>query len=140
MPARDFEILEHTADKGIAATGPTLEEAFENAAYGMFCLMADLPRYSPTDTTKINVSGSDRETLFANWLRELLFSFEVDRVLPVDFHITSLEEWELEATLAVRPIGPDIVWLGSPVKAITYHELSVEQVDGAWRVQAIVDV
>ena len=38
----DFEIIEHTAEIGIAARGGALEEAFANAARGMFSLMIDL--------------------------------------------------------------------------------------------------
>lgn len=140
MRIRPFELIEHTADKGVGAEGKTLEEAFENAAYGMFSLMADLPDYSPTGTIEIKVSGSDRETLFANWLRELLFLFEVERKLPLEFDILEMGEWRLRAKLAVREVGPDIEWLGSPVKAVTYHELEVEPTDHGWRVRVILDV
>src|SRR5690554_1405600 len=140
MRERKFEIIEHTADKGVVAEGKTLGEAFENAAYGMFSLMADISTYEQTRTVELDVSGIDLETLFHNWLRELLFIFEVEKVLPVDFDIYEIDESHLNARVMVREIGPDIEWLGSPVKAVTYHEMKVEQSDDKWHVEVILDV
>ncbi|MCJ7808130.1 MAG: archease, partial [Dehalococcoidia bacterium] len=37
-----FEIIDHTADVGIAAYGEDLKEAFANAAYALFSMMLDL--------------------------------------------------------------------------------------------------
>ena len=37
-----FQIIEHTADVGMIAYGRTLAEAFANAAYGMFSIIAGL--------------------------------------------------------------------------------------------------
>jgi len=135
-----FEIIEHTADKGIRAYGDRPEEALANAAYAMFSLMADLSGYQPEGTIDVFAEGQDAEVLLHAWLSELLYRFEVDRLLPVDFKIEEFQEWRIRAKAAVRPIGPDIQWLGSAVKAVTFHELKFEKQDGRWIAQAILDV
>lgn len=140
MTEHTFEILEHTADKGVAARGSTMAEAFENAAYGMFALFVDPSAYQPTEEREIAVEADEREMLLWSWLSELHFIFEVDRVLPVDFRILEIDDTKLKAKIALRPIGPDIEWHGSAVKAITFHQLKVEETDGQWRVQVYVDV
>lgn len=140
MNEHRFEFIEHTADKGIVACGDTLVEALENVAYGMFSLMAELDKYEGVEERAIEAQGADDVSLLHAWLNELLFVFEVDRVLPVSFNIGSLENGALTATVAVHPFGPDIEWLGSGVKAITYHEMLVERLDVGYRVRAIVDV
>jgi len=140
MAERTFEILEHTADKGVAATGRTMAEAFENAAYGMFSLFVNPGAYEPTSQREVAVSADDREQLLWTWLSELLFIFEVDRELPVDFRIAEISDTGLRANVSVRPIGEDIEWLGAPVKAVTYHRLKVEETDGQWKAQVYVDV
>ena len=140
MTERTFEILEHTADKGVAATGKTIAEAFENAAYGMFALFVDPEAYEPTGQREVVVEADDIEQLLWKWLSELHFIFEVDRVLPLDFKIIAISDTKLEANISVRPFADDIEWLGSPVKAITFHQLKVEQTDKGWRVQVYVDV
>jgi SHS2 domain-containing protein len=58
-----FEVIDHTADKGIRAYGHDLKELFENAAYGMFSLMADFDRFTPTLTCEIDVDAPDLESL-----------------------------------------------------------------------------
>lgn len=140
MTERTFQVLEHTADKGVAATGKTMAEAFENAAYGMFSLFVDLSKYQAESENEMSVSGDDREQLLWSWLSELVFMFEVDKLLPVDFRITEISDTSLKAVLSVRPIGKDIEWQGSGVKAVTYHQLKVEQADDTWRAQVYVDV
>jgi SHS2 domain-containing protein len=140
MTEHAFEILEHTADKGVAASGRTMAEAFEAAAYGMFSLFVDPGAYQPTGEREVSVEGDDREMLLWAWLSELHFIFEVDRVLPLDFHIVEIDDTSLQARILIRPIGPDIEWHGSAVKAITFHQLKVEETDTGWRVQVYVDV
>jgi SHS2 domain-containing protein len=140
MTERTFQILEHTADKGVAATGKTMAEAFENAAYGMFALFVDPSIYEPSEQREVFVEADDREQLLWTWLSELHFIFEVDGVLPVDFHIIEIGDTSLRANVAVRPVGEDIEFLGSPVKAVTYYQLKVEETSEGWRVQVYVDV
>ena len=135
-----FESLEHTADKGIKAFGSCLRELFENAAFGMFSLMADLERYTPVETREIEVEASDTESLLRTWLAELLYQFEVDRMLFVDFHVDDIEEGGLRATVRGLPFSDDIEWLGPSVKAVTLHDLYVRRTDDRWEAQVIFDV
>jgi len=135
-----FEIIEHTADKGIRAYGDTPQQALENAAFAMFSLMADLERYHPEREVELVVEAQDAETLLHAWLSELIFYSEVERVLPLQFRIVEFDRWRLAARIAVRNIGPDIQWLGSAVKAVTFHEMVFEEREGQWVAQAILDV
>jgi len=140
MDEHRFEVIEHTADKGIAAYGDTFAEALQNVAYGMFSLMADLARYKPSEARTVELSADDKVSLLKAWLQELLFIFEVERVLPVEFHVREVSDTRLRADVRLRPFGPDIEWVGSQVKAVTYHGMRVEELDHGYRVQAIVDV
>ena len=117
-----------------------MAEAFENTAYGMFSLFVDPEAYQPTMNREITVSADDREQLLWTWLSELMYIFEVDRELALDFKIVEITDTSLRSEVAMRSIGKDIEWLGSGVKAVTYHQLKVEQTDGLWRTQVYVDV
>jgi SHS2 domain-containing protein len=140
MTEHTFQILEHTADKGVAGEGRTMAEAFENTAYGMFSLFVEPANYQATAKREMIVEGDDREQLLWSWLSDLMFMFEVDREMAVDFRVKDISDTRLVAEVAVRPIGPDIEWLGSGVKAVTYHQLKVEEADGVWKTQVYVDV
>jgi len=140
MIERRFEVLSHTADKGIKAFGRDLKELFENAAHGMFSLMADLDKYAPVESRKFTVQAADTESLLRTWLAELLYQFEVDRMLFVDFEIQSVEGHRLEGSARGLPFNRDIEWLGSSVKAVTHHNLYVHRTDERWEAQVIFDV
>lgn len=140
MSSIRFEILPHTADKGIKAFGRDLKELFENAAVGMFSLMADPGKYTPSEERAIEVESSDLESLLRDWLAELLYQFEVDRILFVDFAVRSISENRLEGVAFGLPFSPEIEWLGSGVKAVTHHGLYIHRTDERFEAQVIFDV
>jgi SHS2 domain-containing protein len=51
-----YQILEHTADKGLAVEAESLPDLFETAARGLFRLMIDPDRYPPTEQVAIGVA------------------------------------------------------------------------------------
>ena len=135
-----FEITEHTADVGVIGKGATMAEAFENAAFGMFSLMADLTSYTPTKQKSVVVAGEDDVVLLERFLSSLLVIFDADALLPLDFEITEISFGRLTCWISVRKIEDDIEWLGPQVKAVTYHKMAVETVEGEWQARVILDV
>lgn len=135
-----FEILEHTADFGVVGKGATMAEAFENTAYGMFTIVADLDKYQPTRQKEITVAGTDDVNLLERFLSSLLVLFDGDKLLPLDFEITEISMGRLTCWVDVRPVADDIEWLGPAIKAVTYHQMVVESKNGEWLAQAIFDV
>lgn len=135
-----FEILEHTADVGVIGRGSSMAEAFENVAYGMFSLMADLDKYEPCVSRSVAAVGTDDVILLERFLSALLVLFDADRLLPLDIEITEISFGKLVAWVSARKIGDDIEWTGPQVKAVTYHQMKVESTEGEWRAQAIFDV
>jgi len=135
-----FEPLSHTADKGIRAFGSDLKELFENAAYGMFSLMAELDRYQSSMSMEISVESTDWDELLRSWLDELLYRFEVDRVLFTEFDVAEVSEFRVVGTAKGLAFSSDIEWIGSAVKAVTHHDLSVYRGDNGWEATVIFDV
>ena len=140
MTADRFEVLSHTADKGIRAFGGDLKDLFENAAYGMFSLMADLDKYQATECHEFEVRAPDLESMMHTWLADLLYKFEVDRILFVDFEVQAVGNDHLKGTACGLPFSDKIEWLGSSVKAVTLYDLYVHRTDERWEAQVIFDV
>lgn len=156
MSGRCFEVLPHTADKRIKAYGDSLVELFKNAALGMFSLMARLEDYTPSEAREFGIEAVDLESLLRDWLAELLYVFEVDRILFVDFEIHSLEgcidnpptldavsrpvTCRLKATARGLPFDHGIEWQGSAVKAVTRHDLYIKETEKGFEAQIIFDV
>ena len=136
---RRFELIDHTADIGIVAYGSDLKEAFANAAYGMFTLIADLEGTGQDFRRKINLQAPDQETLLVDWLNELLYLFDVEHAIFSRFDIKELDQTHLAAQAYGEKVDKSRHQLRTEVKAATYHSLKVERNDGC-RVQVILDV
>ena len=52
---RRFELIKHTADTGMIAYGKTLAEAFANAGYGLFPIMAELRNVKEAESRVIQL-------------------------------------------------------------------------------------
>jgi SHS2 domain-containing protein len=134
------ELFEHTADLGLRATAPTLNELFAEAAAALVSAMVEDPTaVRPSQDVRIEVAGTDREFLLFDWLKELLLRFETDRTLFAAFDV-SVSESGLTATARGEPYDPARHVLAHEVKAITYHELKVEEGVDGWLAEVIVDI
>jgi SHS2 domain-containing protein len=120
-----FKLIEHTADIGLTASGGTLDEAFANAAYGMFSIMADLKNIREKESRQVNLEGTDMETLLFDWLNSLLYYFDVEGLLFKRFEV-SLPEGGLRATCRGEKYDPKRHQIKLGVKSATYHMLKVD--------------
>jgi len=133
-----YKLIEHTADTGLIAYGKNLPEAFGNAAYGMFSIIAELDNVRETESRRIDVSGNDPESLLFEWLNRLLYYFDVDMLLFKRFEVKILPENRLKAICYGEKYDPLRHRLKTGVKSATYHML---RVDGEKNeVQVILDV
>jgi SHS2 domain-containing protein len=120
-----FKPIDHPSDVGIIAYGKTPQEIFENAALGMFSLMADLDKVEPKQTLRLRVEGEDLESLLVNWLNELIFNEDAKKMLFKDFKIVKLTNTELEAEVAGEKINLGLHDIYRPIKAATYNQLEI---------------
>lgn len=135
-----FRILEHTADIGFEAFGSTLPEVFENAARALSHLIADPATARPVDKVRIEVQGTGPPDLLVNWLSEILFQHDAERRLFHDFRVESLDDHAVSGVAWGEKIDPARHRTNLMVKAITYHQLGLQQTAGGWRAQVYVDI
>ncbi|NOY55177.1 MAG: archease [Actinobacteria bacterium] len=133
-----YEVVAHTADTGIIAYGRTLAELFENAAYAMFDLMFDLAPLVAASEIEIVVEGEDLQDLMFGWLSELLFRFEVDGQVWCRFRV-GIEGDRIRA-LVGGTSAASLPLRGSPIKAVTMHDLEVVRKGPEWAATVIFDV
>ena len=137
---QEFRILEHTADVGFEAFGMTRDQAFVNAARALFSLIVELDEIDSREEVNVRVQGVDPESILVNWLSELLFLFDAERWLFRDFEIESLQEHSLSALARGERFQKSRHRAKLLVKAITYHQLALEQTPAGWRAQVYVDI
>jgi SHS2 domain-containing protein len=141
--AGKYEFLYHIADAKFRAYGSTLEEAFENAALAMFNVMIDTSNQKANRVRDIELISPDIKALLVDWLSELLYLFEVEDILFCKFNIDKIEKtgegFSLKGRASGVPIDLSRHSFDTQVKAVTYHELEVQQNDSGFWVQTIVD-
>jgi SHS2 domain-containing protein len=130
-----YEELDHTADWSFRAFGRDLCELYENAAYALSALQGVLD-IQPTLSRSIHVEAIDREALMVNWLAEILYLQETKHEAYQEFQVTRLTDTTLDAELDGAPAPLETKF----VKAVTYHELKIEQTASGWQAQLVVDV
>jgi len=135
-----YEIIPHTADIGIKAYGKNLPELFKNAAYGMFEIIADLDGLKGSIKEPIEIKADNREELLVAWLGELLYHFYTKQIIFFDFDIEEIGDTALKAKAIGRHVGENRNRLKTEIKAVTYHELKVEQKEGNFVSTVIFDV
>jgi SHS2 domain-containing protein len=123
---------------GLVAYGKSLAEAFANAAYGLFSLIVEPNKVKEKESRKVTVQAQDTESLLFNWINELIYIFEVERLLFKSFNITEFTGQSLEATCWGEKYDPSRHQLKTGVKSATYHMLKVDGEKN--RVQVIFDV
>lgn len=137
---KGYKFFEHTADVGIRAQGASLAELFTRLAKGLVELLAEDSVLEPQQARPITLSAEDAESLLLAWLQELLFWFSAERFLPVHYALEEVTETSLRGQVRGDTFDPSCHAQGREVKAITRHLLSVEQRDGVWHGQVIVDI
>ena len=135
-----YEFFDHTADLGLRVRARDLNGLFRDAAMGLFAMVVEeVPRGRPATSREIRVSGRRHDYLLFDWLNELLYVFETERLLLGNFEV-EVSESGIVATLSAWPWDERIDRPLQEVKAITYHGLRVESVEDGWLAEVIVDI
>lgn len=131
-----YSVLEHTADIGIEATAPDIPSLFSEAVRATAAVILEVEPPAGEAGEAVAAEADDVETLLAELLSESLWRFESTGFLPV---AADLEVSETMAAGRFRVIH-DVSIGGPAIKAVTYHQLSVERVGDEWRARVYFDV
>ncbi|RLE07569.1 archease [Candidatus Aerophobetes bacterium] len=137
---KKYELIDHTADIGIKVRGKSVGELFENAAYAMFDLIADLNRVKKREVLGVEIEGEGMDELLADWLRELLYKFNGERHLLKDFKIEEIDQKSLKARVRGEKLDLSRHSLKMEIKAVTYYGLEIKRTSEGWQAQVIFDV
>lgn len=135
-----YTLIDHTADLGIRVRASGLRELFQEAATALFDLVTDRARVAQTAVRTLEVQGRDRPDLMVNWLRELLYLWNGDRLLVARTRVDALDEGRLTARVWTADYDPRRHVLHHEIKAVTYHGITVRRTAGGWESVVIFDV
>lgn len=137
---KPFEIFDHTADIGIIAYGAHINELFANAALGLFSLMVDVDSLKEDIEHAVELSAEDDESLLVEWLNELIYTFDVERLAFKRFEIDELKGNTLKARCFGEKIDPKRHKVAREIKAATYHMLQINKQNSVYQARIIFDI
>jgi SHS2 domain-containing protein len=133
-----------TADIAFEATGRDLAELFSAAADATMNVMIDnLDAIEPRETRHIELSNDKIDMLLFDFLQELIYFKDAERLLlrVREVHIEEKEEeYFLKGKAAGETLDAARHHQRADVKAVTLHDFSVEKADGGWKARVLLDI
>ena len=135
-----YRIIDHTADVGLHVFGTDPSEVFATAARAMFDIMVSPESVHAVQSLSLQVEGADWPDLMVNWLRELLCLWSGRGLLVHSVDILDIGAQRITADVAVDSYDPARHALGSEIKAVTYHQITVKRKLTGWEARIIFDL
>ncbi|MCL4244844.1 MAG: archease [Candidatus Dadabacteria bacterium] len=141
-PVVSYEILDHTADVRIRASGNDLAGLLRGAVLGMAGLIADTNNVECRESVVVEASGETSEELLVHLLGEVLYIHYTRRLVFRDAEVEVPDEGVLRAACTLRgeAYDPARHELGYDIKAVTYHDLKIESAGDGLSAEIVFDV
>jgi SHS2 domain-containing protein len=135
-----YELFEHTADLGLRVEADSLEALFVDAARGLLAmLVAEPASVQPLMTKTISLVADEPAYLLFDWLSELLYAFETEKLLMSEIDLR-IDGHQLAAVCRGETMDENRHRMEHEVKAVTYHHLRLEKTAEGWFSEVIVDI
>lgn len=135
-----YKALDHTADLGFDVYGATRKELFRHAALALFDTIAVTDTVKDKDEEPLAISGTDRDDLWINYLRELLYLFNGKRFLVHTVDILTIGNKNVSFIARGEPLDLARHEILTEIKAVTYHQAHIKKTASRWTGRFIVDV
>jgi SHS2 domain-containing protein len=136
----DYQIIDHTADLGIIVKGPDIKSLFVLAAQAMTDIMVKGDIRDRKVIRDVLVEGEDFPDLMVRWLGEILYLFEGENLILNSIEIKSISPVQLKSTLTLTSFEPKYHQVLREIKAVTYHQISVDKTNDGWEARVIFDI
>ncbi len=134
-----FREFEHTGDLGIELDAPARGELFRRAAIALAALLVETAGVAEIEQREIAVEAEADVDLMHDLLTELLALFTVEGFIWRDACVKEAGR-SLRVTLRGEPFDPARHAFRGEIKAVTYHQLIVENSPDGWHSRVIFDV
>lgn len=142
MQQARWEHFSHEADVGVRGLGPSLGDAFAQAARALTAVLTDPDRVEPRQAVTLGCADEDIEILFNDWLNAVVYEMATRRMVFGRFDVSvDPAAGTLSATAWGEPVDRLRHAPAAEVKGATFTALRVARAeDGSWQAQCVVDV
>jgi SHS2 domain-containing protein len=133
-----FTFLEHTADVQVEVTAPDFAQLLQAARDSFYAVTLKQTREAKPEERSVSIEAACREELLVRWLHELLFLLEAEGFVAAETAFELVSDQRVLAALTGYVCDPDD--RADEIKAVTYHDLAIENTPHGLRVRIIYDL
>ena len=134
-----WEHFEHGADIGVRGFGPSVAEAFEQAALALTAVVVSPETVAGRDCVTLDCTAPDTELLLVDWLNAIVYEMATRKMAFGRFEV-SIDGENLHGLAWGEAIDAHKHDPIVEVKGATMTALAVTQDPGGWVAQCVVDV
>lgn len=142
MAEEKFRVIEDTtSDVAFEAYAKTIDELFENAAYGLFSVICDINAVNPSKQKTFKLEAETLTALMLDWLDALIASVDIDKMFFSKFKVRVAKQsngYVLKATAWGEPVS--IEKSGTVVKGIAYYDFKLQQTEKGFKARIVCDI
>ncbi len=132
-----FEIVEHTADWAVRVRGEDFTALLRNAAIAMNTLLAGTEEVTGPEVKRhLTLTAYDRESMLVEWLGELAYLAEMEGLIFYAYQFDEVTPEQLVVTI----VGSPVPEMHKHIKAVTYHNLEVVEMETGLEATIVFDV
>jgi len=135
-----FTFFDHTGDIGVDIRAETCEDLFCDAARALFEAITDTRNVHPKIDRDFTADGENRAEVLNRFLARLLVTFDEEKLVLPFVTVQKLTDRFIRATASGEKFDPARHEGRTELKAVTWHELSVEKTREGWKARVVFDV
>ena len=136
-----YEELDHTADVGVVVRGDDPEQTLARLVLALSQLLSGGGLVREERELRVKVEPADRAAMAVDVLREVLFLFDSERILPASAETLRFDPGQGgEVVVGVGPYDDAAHAEGLELKAVTLHEARFEREGAGWLAQIVFDI
>ena len=134
---------EAIADIAFKAWGENLDDLFKEAAKAVYSLLTNIDDLTTDLTYTVNIEADTSEKLLYKFLDEIIYFKDAELFFPKNVELSISEEdglYKLTGEFFGCEFDFQKHQMGNDIKAITYHDFYLKQLDDKWECYVLVDI
>jgi len=140
MSDKNYHVSKHASDLTMRIVGKSEADLLTNSAFALFDLMTDLEKVQPLEPLPVEAEGIDQDDLIVNWMRELLYIFQVSGYLVKEFKIQEIKDNHVRAEVRGEKFNPDSHEILQELHSVLYEQCRMEKTGNQWTARVTFEI
>ncbi len=132
-----YQLVDHTSEVTLRLRAPTFSELVIQAARAFLALVPDQIRGEVLDGRReVDLDEADPTATLVAWLNEMVFHDEAEAWIPVEPEVEEVGESGIRVRAKAMGLKEPFVL----VKAATFHDARIREVEGLLQIEVTLDI